>query len=328
MRDDFNKLMVERERLGHNMKFADVRNAKGNASFDEDAVGGKESIHRRRRETFVSRKRFNENLNPLKNFLRVNVGKPWDKVYSEICATFDKRKVINNHILEHLFQYVKLEVYIINGKPHELNKYRYRKDEGQYDLIEWRSHHYPTYYVDPRDGLLKAPKQGKTKRERQAETDREIRAEQNKVYRRIDDDNHLFLLNGIWWHYTAKTKPPAVAEYHQTPEWTMAQTGSHSPYMLSAMWKALPQAEKEKHGKKVMVDPNLRDKIEAPSVRGFNSYWGRGSTILPANKYFFKRQAANHKQLKQFGLVGTAPHDDSITMSHRERSKYKSKGVV
>lgn len=316
MRDDFNKLMVERERLGHDMKFADVRNAKGNASFDEDAVGGKESIHRRRRETTTARKRFNENLNPLKNFLRVNVGKPWDKVYSEICATFDKRKVINNHILEHLFQYVELEVHIINGKPHTLNTYRGVTADRQYDLIEWRSHHYPTYYVDPRDGLLKAPKQGKTKREREAETAREIKADRDKIYRRIDDDNHLFLVDGIWWQYTAKERPPQITEYRDP----------YIPLFKRDAWNALTIEERQARRIAYKVDAPLRDQMFAPSVSGFSS-WGK-NTLIPTTKYFFKRQAAGRKLLKQFDLVGTAPHDDSKTMSHRERSKYKSKGIV
>ena len=319
MRDDFNKLMVERERLGHTMKFSHVRNVKGNASFDEDAVGGKESIHARRRNAeglYSSRKRFNENLNPLKNFLRGNVGKPWDKVYSEICATFDKRKVINNHILEHLFQYVQLEVYIINGKPHELNKYRGVTADKQYDLIEWRSHHYPTYYVDPRDGLLKAPKPGKTRREREAETAREIKADQDKMYRRIDDDNHLFLAGGVWWQYTAKERPPQITEYRDP----------YIPYYKRDAWNALTIEERQARRVAYKVDAPLRDQLFAPDVRGFSS-WGK-KTLIPSTKYFFKRQAAGRKLLKQFGLIGTAPHDDSKTMSHRERSKYKSKGVV
>lgn len=311
MRSDFNKQLTERQRIGHEMKFGDIRNAKGNG-FDEEAIGGKESIHTRRRHARGRRKSFNEHLNPLKSFLRTNEGRPWDKVYSDICSTFDKRKVINNHILEHLFDYVKLEVYIIDGKPHELNKFRYSSRE--YDEIEARSHHYPVYYVDPRDGILKAPKPGKTKRECEAERAREIKADQDKTYRRIDEDNHLFFNDGVWWQYTAKQRPPKIEEKYQP----------YIPYGKQAAWNALTYEEKQARYLTRLVDAPLHDQLQTPDVSGFSS-WGNGKKLIPSNKYFYKRQAASHKLLKQFGLVGTATIDEEVTLSHRERSKFRVK---
>jgi len=319
MREDFNKLMVERERFGHTWKFGDVRNSKANRAFTEDTLGGKESMHKQRRGAkgvANSRKRFNENLNPLKNFLRVNVGKPWDNVYSEITATFDKRKVINNHILEHLFEYVELKVYIVDGKPHTLNISRYGS-EREYDPIEW-SPRYPTYYVDPRDGLLKTPKQTKTKRQEEAEGLAKATERLNKLYHKIDADNHLFFKDGIWWVYTAKAKPPQIEETYYAP-------GPYIPWHKRAAAALVRETPEELEARKRtrLVDAPTRDKLDIPSVPGFNP-WGRGPHIIPTTKYFYKRQTASHKLLKQAGVAGTAEANDEICLSHREANRHRS----
>ena len=53
-------------------------------------------------------KELNEYLNPLVRFLRRNCGRPWDKIYSEICENMDKRGVVQAHVFQHLFDFVEL----------------------------------------------------------------------------------------------------------------------------------------------------------------------------------------------------------------------------
>jgi hypothetical protein len=60
---------------------------------------------------------FNEHLGPLRRFLDSNVGRPWDKVYSEICRHVDRSNVVQKHILTHLFDYVVTNVVLIDGQP-------------------------------------------------------------------------------------------------------------------------------------------------------------------------------------------------------------------
>jgi len=328
MREDFNKQLTERERLGHKMKFGDYRNAKLNKVLDEDMSGGKESIHARRRNAKgrnAGRKRFNENLNPLINFLRVNAGRPWDKIYSEITSTFDKRKVINNHILEHLFDYVELNAVIIDGKPHKLSRW---SRDSSYQEITFGNPNYPTYYVDPRDGLMKAPRQ-ETHAQRRSREGQEAKAAEDrlrKLYARIDDDNHLIFRDGIWFHYEAKLKPPKTVKYIMPADFALKNPGQ-AGWMLDSIWKALPESEKERIGKKVMVEPYLRDKIDTPDLPGFNNgnWYSRGPKLIPDNKYFFRRQTASSKQLKAAGIDGLIPDQEVKTMSHREASKYRTK---
>ena len=62
-------------------------------------------------------KHFNEHLAPLRRFLESNVGRPWNKVYSEICQYVDRGNVVQKHILTHLFEYVAVHTILIDGEP-------------------------------------------------------------------------------------------------------------------------------------------------------------------------------------------------------------------
>ncbi len=45
-------------------------------------------------------KRFYDKLAPTRRWLASHVGRPWDKVYAELCATFDRRTVAGRHIVD------------------------------------------------------------------------------------------------------------------------------------------------------------------------------------------------------------------------------------
>lgn len=125
MREDLNKLLCERERIGHSDRYGSYRRLKhfkdeSDIEDSDELFTGVGSSHR---ESMKIRygydtKSFNENLNPLYGFIHKSVGKKWDKIYSEICKVFDKRSVINQHILIHLFQKVETKDIVVgtNGK--------------------------------------------------------------------------------------------------------------------------------------------------------------------------------------------------------------------
>ncbi len=60
---------------------------------------------------------FNEHLSPLRRYVQSQVGRPWDKVHSEICAHIDRGNVVQKHILTHLYDYVLTRVLLIDGQP-------------------------------------------------------------------------------------------------------------------------------------------------------------------------------------------------------------------
>ena len=79
MRGDMPKVIVERARRGA----APLR--KGRAVRDDDLALSKIGPKRHARLR-GGEKMLNENLSPLKRFLEKQVGRPWDKVWSEVCA--------------------------------------------------------------------------------------------------------------------------------------------------------------------------------------------------------------------------------------------------
>ena len=82
-REDLNKLLCERQRIGSSMSFKDVRHAKRFADHEHTREGMK---HRYGYDT----KTLNENLTPLWGYIRKSVNRPWDLVYSDLVKVFEQ----------------------------------------------------------------------------------------------------------------------------------------------------------------------------------------------------------------------------------------------
>jgi hypothetical protein len=147
MRADMGKVLVERPRVGH----SDRRAAKGyrKRAAKALAAGGGPAREGMKARTPRS-KFFNEHLGPLRRFLDANVGRPWDKVYSEIAAHVDRGNVVQKHVLTHLFDYVITAVEEVDGEPFDARPRR-RQSLRTSD----RPH---VWYVCPRTGLLRKPR--------------------------------------------------------------------------------------------------------------------------------------------------------------------------
>lgn len=140
MREDMFKVIVERPRSGRAWASkSKLRYVKGDAPA---RMTGKKIV------TYSAggRKFLNENLAPLKRYLRRQKGRKWDDVFSEICAQLDTGSTVKMHVREHLGDFIVRDV---------------RVDEaGHY----WAAGHWgapigPTLwaalYVDPVDGIIK-----------------------------------------------------------------------------------------------------------------------------------------------------------------------------
>lgn len=112
------------------------------------------------------------------------MGRPWDKVYSEICENMDRRSAVGGHIFQHLWAFIVRaeEVVFVDGKPHAYDwsgapvPITYTGNVGA-----WQS-----FYVDPRDGIIK---KGREKaEERPWDTERRlIRENREDRLRKIGD---------------------------------------------------------------------------------------------------------------------------------------------
>lgn len=199
MRSDMKKVVVERPRRGsrqRNNKFGarlryipehdyedQPKKARG---FESYGNGG-------------SRKWFTDVLGPLERFLCGNAGRPWNKVYSEICAGLDKRKTTGLHIFQHLKDMVITNCYFgANGKICYL---RWNHEEHEVDDL----------YVHPLSGLLCAPRPvNKRERKRAALLAEEVtllRTGGDAGYQKHEGIWYCVKLRRVWvrWSYPQRT---------------------------------------------------------------------------------------------------------------------------
>jgi hypothetical protein len=159
VRSDMARVVIERPRRGHSIGLHErnrTTKTRGKVSpqdweLDEEdvdvVVGSKRhpiSPNRPENDAYED-KSFSDLLGPLKRYLRKQVGRPWDDVYSELSQHLDKRSLSGQHIWDHVLQEVEQYVWIgESGKVYYKRNYRYAKQPMQVRGL----------YVHPHSGLL------------------------------------------------------------------------------------------------------------------------------------------------------------------------------
>ena len=185
MRADMHKVVVERERGGMrgNRKWSKRLQFVPDADYDDQP---KFASSGRRRQYGHRSKWFTDVLGPLEGFLRSHLGRPWDKVHSELRQGLDVRKVTGRHIFDHLENMV--ETYVSIGADRKV----YARPEG------WQV---TGFYVHPKTGLLcfaqrQSARQRKKERLQRQEID-EIRIDRARSYKLIDDEWYFVLYENV-----------------------------------------------------------------------------------------------------------------------------------
>jgi hypothetical protein len=101
MRDDMARVIVERPRIP-------AHKARKGRRRDLEDLPSHEGV-RRAAELSGDRKMLNENLKPLRRYLDKQVGRPWDKVYSEIAAHLRVDSIVQQHVRDHLKDFVAVK---------------------------------------------------------------------------------------------------------------------------------------------------------------------------------------------------------------------------
>ena len=70
--------------------------------YDADDHGPNRAPIARRHQYGWNAKEFSDLLGPLRRYLRKQVGRPWDKVWSEIACHLDSRSLSGQHIFDHI----------------------------------------------------------------------------------------------------------------------------------------------------------------------------------------------------------------------------------
>ena len=104
MRHDMGRVIIERPRVGGGR----ARFARGQ---DSENVSGSAPMRPRGHD----RKELTNLWGPLRRFLRSHVGRPWNKVWSEICEYADARSVVGTHLRAHVHDLVETRP-IMQGK--------------------------------------------------------------------------------------------------------------------------------------------------------------------------------------------------------------------
>ena len=112
MRNDMAKVVTEAPRRGHgNSSNKWGRRLSKDEYGLDDHSAGRAPIARGRQYGWNA-KEFSDLLGPLRRYLRKQVGRPWNKVWSEITGTLDSRSLTGQHIFDHIRWEVERDVCI------------------------------------------------------------------------------------------------------------------------------------------------------------------------------------------------------------------------
>jgi hypothetical protein len=149
MREDMAKVVIERPRWGHDLPSKKTGMRVRRYDPEDEYEDSPKRLSGRAKYPKGATKSFSDFLNPLERFLQKNVGRPWDKVYSELCQHLDRRKTTGRHVFQHLEDYVSVNCFYDGGGELWIDGYYGRPEP----VSEMRWHRL-VYYVDPRTRLL------------------------------------------------------------------------------------------------------------------------------------------------------------------------------
>jgi hypothetical protein len=272
MREDMSRVIVEPPRLGGG------RTRKGRTRPLEDLPKqeGMQRPHMRSGDW----KMLNENLAPLRRFLERQVGRPWNKVYSEIARHLRVDNAVQQHVRDHLADFVAV-------KP--------RRRE-RYDWL-W----YQPLYVDPKDGLLKRtdrlPEVKALRRGRRgiAEPPDRIALASNRELRRID---------GLWYEVTLAPLPEP--EYRVVCE-------IRNVALKRYYARTTPVIEMDIKVRR-LVTPAVRDLVSGgfvqagPEIDDERS-WAEYRRTHPDRHYAVGKRTLSRAELKRHGLHNLPPDE-------------------
>lgn len=140
-------------------------------------------------------KSLSDHLGPLRRFLRSHVGQPWNDVYSKICQQLDTSTMAGQHVISHLWDYVELNVEMIEGVPYSKNHY------GYYGSLINR--YGDRFYVHPETGVFCLARDCCPLREAESQQDLVM----------ISEDKRYQKLNEIWYLISFADFPPPPTYY-------------------------------------------------------------------------------------------------------------------
>jgi hypothetical protein len=181
MRPDMAKVIVERPRIGSSMRGESKGYRRSLQRLGREEIPYREGMKRRH---LGHPKYLNEHLGPLRRYLDSQVGRPWNKVFSEICAHINRSSAVQDHVRDHVADYVATHVIEVDGVPCYGEGRTYGLPLGQIGWVQW--------YVCPRTGILRRLKT------RRRSTNRWPKPQAAPGFVRVSDSLQCRLIGGAW----------------------------------------------------------------------------------------------------------------------------------
>ncbi len=195
MREDMAKVIVERPRLIHSNQYDTDGRIFRNREDAPSRLGMQKG--------YSERKHFNENLAPLRRFLEKQVNRPWDKVYADIRAQIDGRSTVQQHILQHIDNFVAVQTVWDDATGEVMLKARSWTGSLEY-LRDTRI----GLYVDPRTGILRKNRHYisyANQRRKQLLAEKQESLQRLRV---LDANTQLHKIDGLWYRIELADIPP------------------------------------------------------------------------------------------------------------------------
>lgn len=197
------KVICERERIGSSTMGSGYGKGKRNELRYRNAEDAEEPLDSLPRYESMKAgklrmwtKSLNENLAPLRKFLEKQVGRPWDKVQSEIIRTCGNETAVQRHVMQHVRQYVHTLMIEIDGVVHERVHRRFWGEKNGKVLPLRESS--VDLYVHPRTKLLCRNK-WLARRRQDAKKRRAVREEARSADARLIDGRRYVKRGGLWF---------------------------------------------------------------------------------------------------------------------------------
>lgn len=191
MRKDMSKVIVERPRHGHSGGWVKPGRSRVVEDDDGEPLRAPRGARAPVRTKPLKTKSLNENLAPLKRYLGRQVGRPWNKVYADISANLKPRSTVQQHVRDHLDDFVAMRTRMREGKVMASAGFG-----GERPLEQ----DYRPFFVHPRTGLLREnPHYRSWYRRHRARRAAQAAARAERM-RELDAKTQLHKLkDDVWW---------------------------------------------------------------------------------------------------------------------------------
>jgi hypothetical protein len=199
MRDDMFEVIIERPRINSRARYPRRLRRSDNtmARIDPERLRFAAPIRPNGASKYL-----NENLAPLRRYLERQVNRPWDKVWSEISAKLKPGSTVQQHVRDHVGDFVATDTFIKDGAVWLHRRYHFFGEQCPIQRSNVK------LYVDPRTGLLRQNKYARTPKLQKATAARE----QSQRMREIAPftQAHRFGERGWWEVSLAPTNLPPL----------------------------------------------------------------------------------------------------------------------